>query len=537
MIIKNGKTTSALYKGTKEIVKRYKGTLVVYEAWKKLIASGVPPITLQKCKGVDLVDYKIYGDSKQNGTPTPDTPIEIESVGRKSTNILPFPYDYMSRTANGITFTANDDGMGRIVAEGVHNGNGLSTHLMYFGNTIKAINNKLEREKTYYLAINSSKEPPTGLRYYAMANITKANGSSYYPTSSFVLNEGDELKSIDLRIYATDGVEREINVEFYPMLSETTYEFEPYRKYKIPVKTKGKNLFDINNTDNWVSASGTATYNNYPIFVGANKTVSISWDNDLSLGQGFYLVFGYKSSHKGLAQGTWLYHSTQQNLCKQSIKVTADEDGYIYINMAPKKLDKLTNLQIEYGDTITEYEPYVEPITTNIYLNEPLRKIGDVADYIDFEKGKVVRKVKTQNLDSTYKSITKYTWVNKVGLYFGVYLDNSYERIPGLSNRNADFTANPQATTSMWLGIKNQNFFWIGILDYLGFEDDDISTAVDKFRIWLADNPTYIYYPTSTPTEETIELPNIPTHKGTTVIEVDTSILPSNMEVTYLGKK
>ena len=37
------------------------------------------------------------------------------------------------------------------------------------------------------------------------------------------------------------------------------------------------------------------------------------------------------------------------------------------------------------------YEPYQEPKTYNITLNEPLRSNGETKDYIDFEQGKVVR--------------------------------------------------------------------------------------------------------------------------------------------------
>ena len=39
--------------------------VIIYEAWKKLTANGVPPLTLLNCKGVDLVDYKLYGNSVQ----------------------------------------------------------------------------------------------------------------------------------------------------------------------------------------------------------------------------------------------------------------------------------------------------------------------------------------------------------------------------------------------------------------------------------------------------------------------------------------
>ena len=48
MIIKDGKTISSIYKGSQAIDKIYKGTLVVYEGFKKLLASGVPPLILGK---------------------------------------------------------------------------------------------------------------------------------------------------------------------------------------------------------------------------------------------------------------------------------------------------------------------------------------------------------------------------------------------------------------------------------------------------------------------------------------------------------
>lgn len=50
-------------------------------------------------------------------------------------------------------------------------------------------------------------------------------------------------------------------------------------------------------------------------------------------------------------------------------------------------------MQLEEGSQATEYEPYIEPKIYNIYLNEPLRKIGDFVDYIDFRTQEVVRNV------------------------------------------------------------------------------------------------------------------------------------------------
>ena len=65
--MKLGNTTiSSIFKGNTEISKIYKGTLVVYEAFKKLVANGVPPITLVNAQQSELIDYKIYGNTVQN---------------------------------------------------------------------------------------------------------------------------------------------------------------------------------------------------------------------------------------------------------------------------------------------------------------------------------------------------------------------------------------------------------------------------------------------------------------------------------------
>lgn len=44
--------------------------------------SGIPPLTLPDCVDEDsLINYTINGNSLQNGTPTPENPVEVESVG------------------------------------------------------------------------------------------------------------------------------------------------------------------------------------------------------------------------------------------------------------------------------------------------------------------------------------------------------------------------------------------------------------------------------------------------------------------------
>lgn len=63
-----------------------------------------------------LKGLSIYGKTVQNGTPTPDAPVALESVGESigvtvaGKNLLPFPYATTAQTMSGVTFTHGTDG-------------------------------------------------------------------------------------------------------------------------------------------------------------------------------------------------------------------------------------------------------------------------------------------------------------------------------------------------------------------------------------------------------------------------------------------
>ena len=88
--------------------------ITVYESWRDLIASGVPPLTITKCKGVDLLDYKLHGNSVQNHINTRNLPSEykeieyIESTGTQyiNTGVIPnqntgFDIIYLTKNSVG----------------------------------------------------------------------------------------------------------------------------------------------------------------------------------------------------------------------------------------------------------------------------------------------------------------------------------------------------------------------------------------------------------------------------------------------------
>jgi hypothetical protein len=166
--------------------------------------------------------------------------------------------------------------------------------------------------------------------------------------------------------------------------TETTMPaYEPYG-YKIPVISRGKNLldykkfikegktFEIENGIQYENLTGTQNVT-FDFTFKANTTYILS---GIITGN---LYFGGQlqttNSDNVLNTYTWLT-STGSSL---KVRNTSNEDlkRTLYcrlLNGTPDVTSTITNLQLEVAETKTDYEPYVEPVTTNIYLNEPLKE-------------------------------------------------------------------------------------------------------------------------------------------------------------------
>lgn len=751
MVITNLKETLSVYDVTQEIGKIYKGTLLVYGGWKDLIANGVPPLTLEKCKGVDLLDYKIYGNSVQSRLPNEYQEVEyIESTGTQYIDTTYIPNsntkiemklsnsstsDFALYCARGLTYSDNtytaflmngntlrvdyDSSQYRNLATFINDTEYIymqDKNFIYLNNElIKTINKpefsseynmtllashlggtnitNMGKVKLYYCKIwdnreilvrdfvpcyrksdnviglydlvnnvfytnqgtgtflkgNDAPTPNAPIEIESVGNKTKNLFSkiddyipvlpnvNYHLSSSYrdiattavvYMYDKNKNKIQDTKTTPSNGfyfatwqdngymtgtslnkLDNTFNFSnpevAYITISRTqheniqfeegtvTTEYEPYG-YEIPVKVSGKNLFDStvskysgyanytveNNTfyveavtDNYISAN-LPIANQKDLF-GKTFTVSAYVKNNTnSKGS---IRFGF---FNGVSGTSWEYFrsegiqpNTEKNVTITfKIPETVPENYQLCIALygntdtfigETSGYIEYSNIQLESGDVATEYEPYKEPITTNIYLNEPLRKIGDYADYIDFKNSKVVWNIKrytftgSETLNGGNIETSGWGGTNTTGFYqyvngySGMYFfGEDYQ--PLISTIMSDYfvykehsygsddermgIASPTAESGYFHFRVNRS-----LLEQYGSDNSSTTVNQTALKSWLKTmydngNPVTVDYVLAKPKEETIELPNIPTLKGTTILSIEDTLNSSYMEAVYKGK-
>lgn len=301
---------------------------------------------------------------------------------------------------------------------------------------------------------------------------------------------------------------------------------------------------------------------------------------DISTGSGFLYVYiyAYNSNKEYLGRHFVEYPNDIFNSSSFNINTTSNEGDIAYIRICAYEdssgedhlgtIDVIDTwmIQLEIGEISTEdiiYEPYgnmpspefpseVEsvgdlvtdetseyygkydvPITVNdetkhIYLDEPLRKIGDYADYIDFKNQKVIRNVGVKAYDG---SENWKNYPNNQG--FSIIEDSMKSQNLGDGLCNYFKTVKKFALAGIIYGANSKAMYFIHLYA------SDSSLTVDEWKAKLSTwntngNPLTVYYILATSAEEDITIPNltIPDSEVTNIF-VGTSLQPSSMDVTY----
>lgn len=361
----------------------------------------------------------------------------------------------------------------------------------------------------------------------------------------------DEESITDYKLYGQsvqDGTptpDKPIDVESVGEYDEST------GKYKIPIKVSGKNLFDVSKCENGtISFTTGANHNQTPrvrsdyiyLKAGTYCISTVGSSNGVYFGD-YCHTYSQKDEstwHGTIKNGTAIYTGTRHYRT-----FVLDKDCYIRLILLPTSTSTVvldsTNVsnyrpQLEEGTTATIYEPYHEPITTNIYLDEPLRKVGDYADYVDLENGKVVRNITYERIDTvTTKSSTGLVFLSpiskkpllttKTGNLVGYAMSDKFTRhtdvYSNLPNKASTNALIQTYRTSSGGAYRVAYTFGNSSITTLALAQEAIGDGFD------------VFYALATPTETSITLPNLPTFKGTSIISADTTVQPSNAEIEY----
>lgn len=396
---------------------------LLFKNWNEI--HGSVPLSFMS-RGAYLQDYRIYGNTVQNGTPTPENPVEVQGCGERTKNLL----DNLGTTTtmNGVTFTVDN-------ASGTVTANGKATSDAFFRITIPS-----NVTGNFYFSGCPEGGGPTKYNMYpwdATLNrrTTDWNG---YPTTPETNNDYGEGMS---KIKVVDGHTTLIACRIQPGYNAQNIVFRPM--LRIPSE------------------------------------------------------------------------SNEFEPCGYKIPVTVS-DG--------------TNT-----------------VTTPVYIgSEPLHKIGDYADYVNFERGLVVRQIKKVVLNgnesyfftgplNSLRIPIKISLPNVITTYYIKMIIASHY----ITSVSSEFSSDEKDAYTIRIG-ENTRVIWVFLPKSFFSGEISSENCISQFKAYLATQyaagtPVTIWYALNEPEEEPLgNLLPIQTIKGSDVLTVDTTVQPS--EIYIKGK-
>lgn len=440
--------------------------------------------------------------------PTPDSPIEIVSCGDRTKNLC-----------GALEQGGYDVNTGQTT---------INTSLYRNANPIKVSPNT-----NYIFSINGVGQAVNVLEYKADGTYIGRIGSGAVSSNSY-FTTSSETGYINIFRGASAGIEK-----WQIEQNDTISSYEPYG-YKIPINVRSDNLFDIseitsvangtlsNNIITTKTSGSVANFNVAPIFpqkkLLSGHTYYLSADIRKKSGAG-----NFRKINDYVADWTSLISPTISDVFQKYVftkTFTTDTAYYRFLFQFGNTNNAVFEIKnIKLSEVNEDYQPYYNE-TTNIYLDEPLRKIDEYSDYIDFKNGKVVRQLGEVILDGSepnwYKgsdTSSNYYIHNQIINAIGNYSD-------GLSNYFINAKKYPNERKGLFAIRENGTS--------LMFNSDE--TTVGNWKNWLSENNVIVDYILATPTEEDIELPNINLIEGKNIITIGTDV-QGVFETEYYSKE
>ena len=292
----------------------------------------------------------------------------------------------------------------------------------------------------------------------------------------------------------------------------------------------GKNLFDIskvfsssnvkNNNNGTLSVTPTSTSGG----VGSSDPRTLKdFAPDLEVGKTYIL----SATTTGDAKYIYLSGSNRSWFFGKTITITEEDLSskvLWYANDTGTTFTAvISNIQIEEGSTVTKYEPYIK--TINIYLDEPLRKVGNNYDYIDFENRKIYRNTGSVVYDeNTNIKLSTSTYFYEEGITTAFYNSIPGNALP--DKLGMDCISNLFECKKADAIIKSEPYISGNIGSVIFAVKNETATTIEELQVFLKDNNMEIIYPLNEQAEEMIDIPYLVQINPDLKLTVETKINP-----------
>ena len=322
-------------------------------------------------------------------------------------------------------------------------------------------------------------------------------------------------------------------------------------KYVIDVSVTGKNLINVDemrNENGYLQSNYVKSTKIKPFYVEKDKKY-------LLIAKGKSVSNEYSTIYFG-GDDLKYTHTNTYVISTRIGEYIFDKNKYVKIILTANKtamitsviihgsrlsddeyeVEKLGLFEMSQSDSIDSivYEPYHQPQTLQLQLDEPLRGIGEYKDVVT--KDGVLRKIKEIVLDENTGFETYWATLNKTFAFISPTIKDATV-INFTPNRLLCnyFKALPDSfdrTDEEVCTLFNRRF-------HVRFLKERNIDTVEKLKEWLKQNPIKIQYLLQEPVTEQFEnsLENLHANNGTTVISVDSGEVETGIKLTYRKEK
>jgi hypothetical protein len=482
----------------------------------------------------NITDFKLDGETSQNGTPTPDAPVAVQTVTGD----------------NVVEICGKNLWGGVLVAGGIDISNGNIT-----------LANDRVRTKDYVRVSQNTAYTISGIRatrwaiFYdwnkTYAGYTQVDASQ--TSGTITIPQGVSY----LRWYIVSG-NNDTSIQEQLELGSTATTYEPYQGQGYQVGLRGKNWLDISSFVLGGMANGNPDPNTKYRINNAANPIAVEPNTKYTISaQLVSPVLGYRIGiHECGAAGDFIMDLGWQQLASSAYTFTTGATTYyikIVGSLSTTSTDVTTGssenttacssvtefmrgctLQFEAGESATQYEAY---------YNIELCKIGDYQDYIYKSGGKWYVHKETGVLAVDASTITS-SGTAYSNIVYGQVIKNDDAKNKGAYTHYVGLCSHAiwSGNASNWNSADNAgkcydaangSKYWIGFAS--GTSLDDIKTALSGCKI---------VYPLATPTDTEItnealiaQLDNVASAPLYTGVNNITTITPNEqgtLEIKYV---